>query len=110
MSAAPEDMNKNKATREPTRKRIQLPESSEPKKKVARVNNTQSVAAQMKIDLPMYPAGSLIDNLLSNKTVSKGRLIFRQSVIGPRGTRQYQYEAEDSGQCFWSYRPLGFWL
>lgn len=111
MSVVPEDQNKNRAVREPTRKRIALPEDgAAPKKKTARVNNTQSAAAQMRIDLPIYPAGSLKDNLLYNKTASKGRLIFRQSVIGPRGTRQYQYEAEDSGQCFWSYRPLGFWL
>lgn len=57
----------------------------------------------------MFPAGSLKENLLNNKTLRDKRLIFVQTIIGERGMRKYQYMIEDTGQCIWSYRPLGFW-
>jgi hypothetical protein len=108
--AAPQDDNRNKAARLPANQRMRLEESVRVDKQTRRVPNKRSALAEEPLETPMFPAGSLVDNLIVNKTTRAGRLIFIQSVIGPRGTRQYQYEVEDSGQCFWSYRPLGFWL
>jgi len=100
---------KNTALRQPPRQRegaVEKPAQTEtaPQKRARR-----GEAAIVPEDAPMFPAGSLVDNLLCNKTLRDKRLIFKQSVIGPRGTRQYQYEIEDQGVCIWSYRPLGAW-
>lgn len=108
--SAPQDRNRNKDVRGAAVAR-QKREPHEPLDKPGKVPNKRSRALEDEpLEIPIFPAGSLVDNLMCNKTVSKGRAIFIQSVIGPRGTRQYQYMAEDSGQCFWSYRPIGFWL
>lgn len=111
--SAPQDENRNKAVREPTRSRMRMQERPlklDKQQQAANVSNKRSRLEEEPMDTPMFPAGSLVDNLIVNKTTRAGRLIFIQSVIGPRGTRQYQYMVEDSGQCFWAYRPLGFWL
>lgn len=103
---------------QPPRERQKLPsatrgaavmESDSTTQKPGKRPNKRSRALEEPADLQMFPAGALVDNLLNNKTLGNKRLIFRQSVIGIRGMRQYQYEIEDSGQCVWAYRPLGFW-
>jgi hypothetical protein len=76
--------------------------------KPGRVPNKRSRLEEEPMYTPMFPAGSLADNLINNKTARKGRLIFIKSDIGPRGMRGYQYMVEDTGQCFWAWRPLGF--
>jgi len=102
---AKKDAPKNTALRQPPKKREQPAQTETPKQKRAR----RGAAIVPPEETPMFPAGSLVDNLLCNKTLRDKRLIFKQSVIGPRGTRQYQYEIEDQGVCVWLYRPAGAW-
>jgi hypothetical protein len=109
MAVKPAAKPKNTALRQPPNTKegaVERPARTEaPTQKRAR----RAEAAIVDPDTPMFPAGSLVDNLLCNKAVRNKGLIFKQSVIGPRGMRQYQYEIEDTGQCIWAYRPLGAW-
>lgn len=59
-------------------------------------------------ELPMFPVTNMYEELLTNKMVRDKRLIFIKSDIRERGMRGYLYEIEGTGQCFWTYRPLGF--
>jgi hypothetical protein len=108
--AAAAKQPRNTALRQPPNKRLEgAVEKPAQTESAPQTRARRRDAAIVPEDEPMFPVGSLVDNLLYNKTLRSKRLIFKQSVIGPRGTRQYQYEIEDQGQCIWSYRPLGAW-
>lgn len=106
MSAALDSkINKNKNVREPVQQKQQNEKPA--RQQSAAQRRTQAAPAQS-ADIQMFPVTNMYEELLTNKAIRDKRLRFIKSDIKERGMRGYLYEIEGTGQCIWSYRPLGF--